>query len=280
MMNKRSSLLVILTLIAMLFSSPSNSQTNPISELDWEYGPTTGHIGSKATINVPNEYVFLGSKDTVKLMEMMENISSGNEYVFAPDDLRWFAVFEFDPVGYVKDNETLDPDFLLDSMVEGTNQGNIERRKRGWGTMTVMGWRFPPRYDDQANLLEWAFLAKQDSDNSEVINYNTRLLGRTGVMSVVLVTDPSMLDSSVMELKRTFNGYSFVSGEKYSEYKKGDRVAEFGLAALIVGGAAAVATKKGFWAILAGFLGAAWKFLAVAVVGLFAWIKSIFKSNK
>ena len=39
------------------------------------------------------------------------------------------------------------------------------------------------------------------------------------------------------------------------------------------GGAAAVATKKGFWAVIAGFFAAAWKFIAVAVVGYFAYKK-------
>jgi len=56
-------------------------------------------------------------------------------------------------------------------------------------------------------------------------------------------------------------------------------VAEFGLAALIAGGAAAVATKKGFWAVIAGFFAAAWKFIAVAVVGLLAWLRSLFKGK-
>jgi uncharacterized membrane-anchored protein len=60
-------------------------------------------------------------------------------------------------------------------------------------------------------------------------------------------------------------------GERYAEFKQSDRVAEFGLAALIAGGAAALATKKGFWAIIAGFLAAAWKFVAAAVIGVLAW---------
>ena len=55
--------------------------------------------------------------------------------------------------------------------------------------------------------------------------------------------------------------------------------AEFGLAALIAGGAAAVAAKKGVFAVIAGFLAAAWKFILVAVIGAFAWIKSLFKKK-
>jgi len=45
------------------------------------------------------------------------------------------------------------------------------------------------------------------------------------------------------------------------------------------GGAAAVATKKGFWALIGGFLAAAWKFVAAAVVALLAGIGKMFKKK-
>jgi uncharacterized membrane-anchored protein len=48
------------------------------------------------------------------------------------------------------------------------------------------------------------------------------------------------------------------------------------LAALIAGGAAAVATKKGFWAVLAAALASMWKLLIVGVVAVLAGIKKIF----
>lgn len=270
----------IISLFALLSSTLVHAQGNPLAELDWQVGPTEGSISNKAKIHVPDGYVFLGKEDTKKLMEMMENIPGENEYVFAPNDLSWFAVFRFNPVGYVKDDETLDPKSLLDTVTRGTEQANVERRKRGWSTMTILGWRFQPRYDKQNNLLEWAFLAKEDRTNSQIINYNTRLLGRTGVMEVVLVADPAVLDTSVAAFKKAIKGYSFVSGERYADYRKGDRVAEFGLAALIAGGAAAVATKKGFWAALVAFFVAAKKLVIAAVIGLFAWIGSLFKRKK
>ena len=270
--------LKLLFIISLSIFSVSVSAQG-VGDLRWETGPKESYIGDKAKITVPDGYVFLGAEDTAKFMEMNQNLPSGNEYLFAPDDLRWFAVFEFDPVGYVKDNETLDSQSLLDTVIEGTKQGNIERRKRGWGTMTILGWKSQPRYDGNTNLLEWAFLAKSDADSSQIINYNTRLLGRSGVMTVVLVAEPNVLDASVAEFKRAINGYRYMAGEKYTEYRKGDRVAQFGLAALIAGGAAAVATKKGLWAVLAGFFATAWKFIAVAFFGLLAWIKSLFKSK-
>jgi len=269
----------IIILIALLFTVPAQAEDSPLSKLAWQFGPTEGVIGDKATIKIPKGYAFLGAADTKKFMEMNQNLAGNNEYLLAPSDLSWFAIFHFSPVGYVKDDETLDPDSLLESVKKGTEQGNEERRKRGWSTMSILGWRFQPQYDNQLKLLEWAFLGKDDNTNSQVINYNTRLLGRNGVMEVVLVSSPDELDASVVAFKSVISGYDFVPGEKYAEFRQGDRVAEFGLAALIAGGAAALATKKGFWAVLAGSFAAAWKFIGVAVVGLFAWLRSLFKKN-
>ncbi|MDS4068959.1 MAG: DUF2167 domain-containing protein [Candidatus Competibacter sp.] len=279
MLALRQSLVLVLAALLLATTVTVHAQGDQLAALRWQRGPTTGTIGNKATIQVPNGYVFLDNVDTKKLMVIMENIPGDNQYVFAPSDLRWFAVFAFSAVGYVKDDETLNPGSLLETVTRGTEQGNVERRKRGWTTMTILGWKFQPRYDKQTNLLEWAFLAKEDRTNTQVVNYNTRLLGRTGVMEVVLVAEPDILDSSVADFKRMISGYSFVLGERYAEYRKGDRVAEFGLAALIAGGAAAVATKKGVWAAIGGFLVAAWKFVAAGVIGILAWIGSLFKKK-
>jgi hypothetical protein len=83
-------------------------------------------------------------------------------------------------------------------------------------------------------------------DNTLVVNYAIRLLRRRGVRHAVLVTDPARLTADVAEFKTALAGYTFVTGERYSEFRAGDRVAEYGLAALVLGGAAAVATKGGF----------------------------------
>ena len=75
---------------------------------------------------------------------------------------------------------------------------------------------------------------------------------------------------------------NLIKENKYwgNEYKKGDRVAEFGLAALIVGGAAAVASKKGLWAALVALLVGAKKLAFALIIGLFAGIASLFRRKK
>ena len=209
-------------------------------------------------------------------MTMTENIANGDEYLLAPKDLSWFATFEFNDTGYIKDNEKIDADSLLQSVKKGTEQSNKVRRKKGWSTLSIVGWRFKPQYDEKSHLLEWAFMAKDDKTGNPVANYNTRVLGRTGVMSVTVAADPQSLDTAIGQFKKVVSGYQFADGKRYAQYKPGDKVAEYGLAALIAGGAAAVATKKGFFSVIGAALAAGWKFLLAGLAAAGAAIRKMF----
>lgn len=103
----------------------------------------------------------------------------------------------------------------------------------------------PPYYDAVSKRLEWAIDAKSSNDES-VINFNTRILGRTGVTSAVLVASPAIFNTSTQEFKDALTGYEYISGEKYAEFRQGDRVAEYGLAALIAGGQLPLQAKKDY----------------------------------
>src|SRR3546814_3637322 len=75
-------------------------------------------------------YAFLDAEGAARFNEIAENPPTGvNEYVVAPTDLRWVAFFSFNEVGYVKDDEKLDPDDILSSIREGTEASNIERER-------------------------------------------------------------------------------------------------------------------------------------------------------
>lgn len=246
-------------------------ESHPLSQLDWIVGPAEVEIGDFASLAVPEGYMFLHPAETAKFQEFVENPSSGRESLIAPDDLRWFGLFEFDDIGYVKDDEEIESDALLDSIKQGTELGNEERRKRGWAELQITGWRFEPRYDTDSNRLEWAIEAT--SENLPVVNFNTRLLGRKGVTSATLVADPETLDAAVTEFKGVLAGFDYVAGERYADVQEGDRMAEYGLAALIAGGGAAIAAKS-------GLLKSLWKVLAAAGAAVAIWLGKIFKGRK
>lgn len=280
-----SALLVLFGLASIVMPLRATAQEaaeapNPIAELPWQVGPAKGAIGTRATVDVPKGYVFLGAEGTRRLEVLLENPpSTGDLYTLAPEDLNWLAFFTFSEVGYIKDDESLDADSILSSVREGTEQGNVERRNRGWDALRVVGWSFKPQYDKQLKSLEWAILAEAEKSKEQVVNYNTRLLGRHGVMEVVVVADPQSLSTSIASFKQLMPGYTFVDGEKYAQFQAGDHVAEYGLAALITGGAAAVASKKGLFAALGLFLVKAWKLVLIGLVAVGAMLRKVFSGR-
>lgn len=252
---------------------PAGAQDQTESVLDsirWQEGPCVAKLGYVAEIQIPAGYSFADGKDTGTLMELMENPVSGTELgLIRPEGFDWFITFEFDDVGYVKDDDgkDLDASAILNSIREGSIASNQERKKRGWAPLELVGWEYPPRYDSASNNLVWA--VRFVSEGEPVVNYNTRRLGRSGVMQISLVVEPDALGATVSEFDTIMSGYQFTSGNKYSEFRVGDRVAKYGLAALITGGAAAVAIKSGAFKWL-------WKVIVGAVVVVGAAIKKVF----
>jgi uncharacterized membrane-anchored protein len=240
----------------------------------WQKGPAVGELGTHAQVKVPEGYVFAGARDTRTIMEANHNPITGKEIGFvAPAGEDWYAVFEFDDVGYVKDDEkdSLDQNALLDSIKQGTEAGNKERVKRGWPTMTIIGWETPPRYNDITHNLEWAIRAQ--SEGLPVINHNTRVLGRGGVMEVTLVADPAVLAETMPKFKAMLDGFEFKQGKRYAEFRAGDKTAAYGLTGLIVGGGTAALVKTGAFKWV-------WKLLVAGVAGIAALFKKLFSRNK
>jgi len=154
---------------------------------------------------------------------------------------------------------------------EGSEAANAERAKRGWPEMKLLGWHKPPFYDPRTNNLTWSRTIESEGERS--INWSTRLLGREGVMSVDLVLGPETLEAALPAFATLLEGFEFKSGHRYAEFTAGDKVAEYGLAALVAGGAGALALKTGLFAKF-------WKFLLIPLLAAGAWLKRLFTGRK
>lgn len=269
-------------LLAMLWTAGTvraQEADQPQVEFDWQRGPGTGAIGSRAAMEIPEDYVFLDADETRRYVEWTENVPGDEEYLFGPTSDKWEAYFSFFDEGYVEDTEALDADELLASLRESQQASNEERRRRGWPELHIDGWQVPPRYNPDTRALEWATRLSDPASGNVTINYNTRVLGRKGTMSVQVVAQPENFDAGMAEFKASMEGFAYNPGERYADYVPGDRVAEYGLAALITGGAVAVAGKKGFFGAIAAFFAAAWKLLLAGLVGVGVWLKSLLKKK-
>jgi uncharacterized membrane-anchored protein len=262
----------LLVLAAFAASAEEAPQPSALPQLDWQRGPGTIPIGDVAQIELSDRYVALDRDGTRKFMELNQNPLQGNEVaVVAPvaDEEQWFLVFEYDEIGYVKDDERdeLDAAAMLESIQEGTKAANEERAKRGWATMEIVGWREEPHYDTATNNLTWAILGQ--SEGRTAVNKLVKLLGRRGVMTATLVAGSEEFATASTATTALLGGYSFQAGNTYAEFIEGDSVAEIGLKGLILGGAGAALIKS-------GLLGKFWKVIVLGVAALGAGIKRLF----
>ena len=230
--------------------------------IPWQTGPSVVELADVGQITVPAGCRFVGAKWTRTLLEWMEETINGNEIGFlAPNenDATWFVIFEFSETGHVSDNEkdNLDRDAILTSIRKGTQDNNLN-------------WECSPQYNEQTRHLQWAVCT--ESNELPVVNYNTCFLGRTGVMEINLVAAPDNLARSLPVFQSLLSGYSYLPGNRYAEFHQDDKIAQFGLSALVTGGAATVPMKTG---LLQHF----WKFLVAGIVGTGAFFKKLYGSG-
>jgi uncharacterized membrane-anchored protein len=272
--KKMLSLLTMVVCLCAVTATAQQEEETALDRIEWLEGPGKGPLGKIAEIYVPEGHVFAGGDDTRVLMEAMQNPVSGTEQGFlASRGSDWFLVFEFDEVGYIKDDEkdSLDAEAMLESIRQGNEAGNKIRAERGWPELKIIGWQQVPRYNPTTNNLEWAIYG--ESEGKPVVNWNTRLLGRKGVMKVTLVTAPEALEETLPYFDELMAGFSYTDGNRYAEYRQGDKVAKYGLTALVVGGATAVAAKTGLLKYI-------WKFLLVGLLAAGAFLKKLFGRKK
>lgn len=241
---------VTMSVPTMVFAQTQAEQqemTRKLAELDWYKPGKSGSIAGKATFEASDKYTFLSPSDTDKFLVINGNPSTGGiSNTIAPVQGDWFAILSFAPEGLVKDDETIDADALLKSLKEANLQGAAKRRELGFAPLTMLGWSIPPRYDTANKRLEWATLLQDEETKAIFANVSTKVLGRSGYTNVVLVTGSAdTVERDLAEFKTSMADFKYVDGERYSDWKEGDKVAAYGLGALVLGGAAAVATSKG-----------------------------------
>jgi uncharacterized membrane-anchored protein len=254
------------------------SQATPqaADQIQVEAGPGTFPVGSDlAEIDLAQGYRFLGAEASRKYMELLQNTTDGSEMatVLPPGEANWFVIFEWDEMGWVDDKDSdLDQEAILTSIREGTEAANEQRKERGWETFEVVGWHEAPHYDARTHNLTWAIIGA--SGGERTVNRIVKLLGRRGVMTATLVAGPAELDAAAAETDKLLEGYRFRSGSTYAEYVPGtDRMAEVGLAALVIGGGGAALVKSG---LLARF----WKLIVFGGLAAAAAVRRFFQGTR
>ena len=242
-------------------------------------GPTDVTLGDQATLNLPNNMFFVPRPQAERLMQAYGNGKDPSLLgVVMPtgDDEDWVVTINFDKAGYIKDDDARNWNVgeLLDSLREGTEASNEERKKRGFPELTVDGWVEAPKYDSNTQRLVWSVAAQHKGAAAEedaTVNYNTYALGRDGYITLDLITEKNKVPTDKAAVLTLLDNLRYVEGKRYADFDaSSDKVAEYGLAALVAG----VAAKKlGLFAVIAAFLAKFAKvgILAAAALGGAVW---------
>lgn len=195
-------------------------------------------------------------------------------------DSSFVFVVSYEEDGYVKDEDAdkIDYNELIKNIKSGEETENKERAKQGYEPIHLIGWAQPPFYDKNRKVLHWAKEFQFGELGSHTLNYDVRVLGRKGVLSLNAVADMSQLGLVKSNIDAILKMPEFTKGNKYSDFNSNtDKVAEYGLGALVAGG---VLAKTGVLAVIGKFFLAAWKFILLGAVALWGGIKKLLGMKK
>ncbi len=260
-----------LCLAALLVPAAARAEAAPAEppKIRWVKGPATVELGKGvAEIALGEPYAFVGPEDARRLVTNPSGDEVGAVVPKAQGE-DWLLLFEYYPVGYVKDDDRdrLDADAILASYRKGTEEMNEERKKSGLPGLHVTGWQERPHYDAATHNLVWSMVAKSDGGR-EIANYNVRLLGREGYLSVVLIDEPARIAAAKPAVTDVLGKLAYKQGKSYAEWRPGDKMAQYGLTALVAAGAGAAAVKMGLLASLGKILAQSGEAVVAAIVAL------------
>jgi uncharacterized membrane-anchored protein len=233
-----------------------------------------------ASLQLPDDFYYLTPDDSEKLLVDAWGNPPGDKTLgmIIPQAISplsregWGVVITYSDDGHIKDDDAAKIDYseLLTKMKQEDEENNKKRKEQGYAALNLIGWAAPPYYDAQAHKLYWAKELKAADATDNTLNYEIRVLGRKGVLELTAVAQMSNFPAIKGEMTKVLAFTNFDQGNRYSDFNiSTDKVAAYGLAALVAGG---VAAKVGLLAKLGVLLLALKKFVilgAVAVAGFF-----------
>ena len=148
-------------------------------------GPTDIIVADQAHLELPAEMAYIPRSQAQRLLQAIDG--QGDDKVQGmimptSEEEDWMMLVSYEPAGYIKDDDAKewDPDDMLNSLREGTEAANDERKARGIDELEVVGWAEVPAYTASNHQLRWSASArtKGSQDPNYTINYNTLALGR------------------------------------------------------------------------------------------------------
>ncbi|MEO7252445.1 MAG: DUF2167 domain-containing protein [Arenimonas sp.] len=241
-----------------------------------------------ATLHVKPGFRFLGHDDARKVLEQYWGNPPDDSILglLVPENAgldsghSWAVVVTYSDEGHVSDDDAAKVDYaqVMKEMQAASEESNAARKEAGYEAVEVVGWAQPPRYDAASKRIYWARELDFKGTQAHTLNYDIRVLGREGFLSMNAIAEMGDLALVQDGMQRVLPMAEFDAGHRYADYKPGsDKLAADGLAALVGGG---IAAKAGLFAKLGVFLLAFKKVILVGVVAVGAAVKKLFGGGK
>jgi len=241
-----------------------------------------------ATLDLPPSFRYLNPEDSGRvLVDAWGNPPGGTTLgMIFPADVSplsqsgWGIVITYDEDGHVGDEEadTIDYDEMLKDMQSSMEEANVERKKEGYEPVSLVGWAEAPSYDKANHKLYWAKELAFGDAQQHTLNYNIRVLGRQGVLVLNAVAGMDQISTIKAEMPNVLSATNFKAGNNYADFNSStDKVATYGIAALVAGG---VAAKMGLFAKLFALLIAFKKVILFGLIALGVGIKKFLGMRK
>jgi len=259
--------------------------------------PATGNVtvpGAQATLKLDPGYSFLPASEAQDVLTRLWNNPPDKDVlgmILPSDDMKvlldekaWAVVVTFVDEGYVSDEDAakLDYNAMLKDMQDASKDDNADRLKQGYPAIELVGWAEPPHYDAASHKLYWArnlkFKKADGSSDGASLNYDIRVLGRRGYLSLNAVAPIDQLAQVRADMPKVLEMTEFNDGERYTDYNsKTDKTAAYGIGALVAGG---IAAKAGLFAKLGALLLGLKKLIMVGIVAIGGFFARLFGRKK
>jgi uncharacterized membrane-anchored protein len=189
---------------------------------------------------------------------------------------------QFSDAGYVTvdDWTKVDSGQLLQSIRDNTETSNADRKASGVAAIHVLDWVQKPAFDPTTKTVRWAISAKSDDSPAPIVNSIAIKLGRHGYEKFTWVTAKETYVAKGGMLDQIVAAQSFNQGARYQDYVTGDKLAGYGIAALVGTVAGATLVKTGALLAILLFMKKLW-FLGVAgILAAWRWIAGKTKQAK
>ena len=234
----------------------ADSVSRAMSYATGKIKPDSGNM----MLDIPDGFKYLNKDQSkfvlTKVWGNPESATDGVVGMIFPQDAGPFTdssyafVITYSEIGYVKDEDAdkINYDELLKSIQESEKAENENRVKAGYPAIHMVGWAQTPYYDSKRKVLHWAKELKfGDGADGNELNYEIRILGRKGMLSLNAVGKMYDLALVNKNIDKVLNVATFTQGNAYNDFNpKVDNIAAWTIGGLVAGHLLA---KAGFVAI-------------------------------